>query len=231
MTSYLRTMGTGSVRPVGKETEMARWGTEMDIGEGGQLGDSLLLEHRVLGLEKFAFKCKETRKLQWTKHQPFSQLTAAIAVRRHPASPGHLDQAADLHLPLVKLVAPTVFLVDDVRPVASGWFGSVSGQRHSLASRLGGLKTSTQLFTAADPSKQKAQGLHVVCLLDGGCHGNIIHEENKAPPVIVISSWHCLPVDLCVPVTESRPLSSTWQQLRDDFLHLFKRHYVSCEKS
>lgn len=58
-----------------RDRETTRWVCE--TGTEGQLGDSLLLEHRVLGLENFALKCKETRKLQWTKHQPFSQLTAA----------------------------------------------------------------------------------------------------------------------------------------------------------
>lgn len=62
-----------------RDREMTRW--VFETGMEGQLGDSLLLEHRVLGLEKFAFKCKETRKLQWTKHQPFSQLTTATKFR------------------------------------------------------------------------------------------------------------------------------------------------------
>lgn len=74
MTSYLRMMGTGSVRPEGRETELTRWVFKTE--KWGQLEDSLLLEHWVLRLENFALSA-ETRKLQWTKHQLFSQLTAA----------------------------------------------------------------------------------------------------------------------------------------------------------
>lgn len=64
MTSYLRMMGTGSVRPGGKETESGRGEFMLSEWWADALEDSLLLEHRVLGLENLALKCKETRKLQ-----------------------------------------------------------------------------------------------------------------------------------------------------------------------
>lgn len=64
MTSYLRMMGTGSVRPGGEETESGRGEFRLQGRRAEELEDSLLLEHRVLGLENLALKCKETRKLQ-----------------------------------------------------------------------------------------------------------------------------------------------------------------------
>lgn len=64
MTSYLRMMGTGSVRPGGEETESGRGEFLLPGWRADELEDSLLLEHRVLGLENLALKCKETRKLQ-----------------------------------------------------------------------------------------------------------------------------------------------------------------------
>lgn len=64
MTSYLRMMGTGSVRPGGEVTESGRGECLLLGWWEDELEDSLLLEHRVLGLENLALKCKETRKLQ-----------------------------------------------------------------------------------------------------------------------------------------------------------------------
>lgn len=78
MTSYLRIMGTGSVRPEGRETEK-ELGEFFEAGTKDQLGDSLLLEHRVLGLENFCLQVQRDQKA--TVNQTPAILTAYCSQR------------------------------------------------------------------------------------------------------------------------------------------------------
>lgn len=73
-------MGTGSVRPGGEETESGRGEFLLPGWRADELEDSLLLEHRVLGLENFGLEVQRDQKA--TVNQTPAILTAYSSPKR-----------------------------------------------------------------------------------------------------------------------------------------------------